>query len=220
MKYILTLCGRGADYEPALRGLGPVVGAANASRALEEARRRDVELLIADCSLLAGEEGAALASFIREKAIPMVLTLSRRDELARAAELEAEDYLLMPFTADELASRAAFRLGRDGVSLTESGDGLIRVGALTLDPLRRKVEAEGRAVRLTPTEYRILELLCSNRGQIFSASEIYCRVWNESYAVGDNTVAVHIRHIREKIEENPKRPKFIKSVWSAGYKVE
>ena len=218
MKYILTICGREREYEPVLRELSPVIASEDALGALEAAAQYDVGLLIAGCPQLAGEAGRALLRLRREKDIPLILALSRRDEISRAAELGADDYLLAPFTAEELASRAAFRLGRE--TAAENDGGLIRAGGLTLDPLRRRFEAEGRAARLTPTEYRILELLCLNRGKIFSASEIYCRVWNESFAAGDNSVAVHIRHIREKIEENPKRPKFIKSVWSAGYKVE
>ena len=97
---------------------------------------------------------------------------------------------------------------------------VIKVGGLAVDTERKCVTVDGEDVRLTPMEYKILELLCSNIGKVFSTEEIYKRVWNENIIVGDNTVAVHIRHIREKIEINPKEPRYLKVVWGIGYKIQ
>ena len=95
----------------------------------------------------------------------------------------------------------------------------IRIDGLEIDTKAKQVTVDGEAVKLTKIEYKILELLCKNRGRVFSADEIYTKVWNEDSFMSDNTVAVHVRHIREKIEINPKEPKYLKVVWGIGYKV-
>jgi DNA-binding response OmpR family regulator len=99
-------------------------------------------------------------------------------------------------------------------------NGEITVDGLSLNTETKQVKVEGEKVRLTPIEYKILELLLRNRGRVFSAEEIYRNVWDETVAVGDNTIAVHVRHIREKIEINPKEPRYLKVVWGIGYKID
>ena len=102
----------------------------------------------------------------------------------------------------------------------EENDSRIVIGSLEVDREMKAVFVDGEEVKLTPIEYKILELLSSNPNRVFSADEIYSRVWNEEHVVGDNTIAVHVRHIREKIEINPKEPKYLKVVWGIGYKIQ
>ena len=104
--------------------------------------------------------------------------------------------------------------------ITMNSGGEINISGLSINTESKTVRVDGESVRLTPIEYRILELLARNRGRVFSAEEIYRNVWNEDVVVGDNTIAVHVRHIREKIEINPKEPKYLKVVWGIGYKVD
>ena len=104
--------------------------------------------------------------------------------------------------------------------MTETRPSTFRIGGLFMDDERKEVTVDGEPVKLTPIEYRILLLLVQNPGRVFSISQIYERIWNEEAIGGDNTVAVHIRHIREKIEINPKDPRYIKVVWGVGYKIE
>ena len=99
-------------------------------------------------------------------------------------------------------------------------NGEIVIDGLSVDTESKTVKVDGESVRLTPVEYKILELLARNRGRVFSAEDIYSSVWNEQNVVGDNTIAVHVRHIREKIEINPKEPKYLKVVWGIGYKID
>ena len=101
----------------------------------------------------------------------------------------------------------------------EKKSGRIVIDGLVLDTESKTVTVDGEQVRLTPIEYKILELLCRDRGRVFSSEDIYRSVWNEESVVGDGTIAVHIRHIREKIEINPKEPRYLKVVWGIGYKI-
>ena len=97
---------------------------------------------------------------------------------------------------------------------------VIEINGLSIHTENNTVKVDGEEVRLTPLEYKILELLAKNRGRVFSTEEIYRRVWNEEHVIGDNTIAVHVRHIREKIEINPKDPRYLKVVWGIGYKID
>ena len=102
----------------------------------------------------------------------------------------------------------------------EKAEGTIVIGGLEIDTGAKSVKVDGENVKLTKSEYKILEFLSRNRGKVFSTEDIYKNVWNEDTVVGDNTIAVHVRHIREKIEINPKEPKYLKVVWGIGYKVD
>ena len=132
----------------------------------------------------------------------------------------ADDYVTKPFNPSELMARVKSHLRRY-TTLGSMGkqQGEITIDGLTLNTEQKLVKVDGEAVRLTPMEYRILELLIRNRGRVFSTEEIYRSVWQEDCAVSDNTIAVHIRHIREKIEINPREPKYLKVVWGIGYKI-
>ena len=129
-----------------------------------------------------------------------------------------------PFNPSELVARVKSQLRRY-IHLGDIGGGqskahVVTVGGLSLNSEAKELTVDGEIVRLTATEFKILELLMSNAGRVFSAEEIYRRVWNEDAYSVENTVMVHIRHIREKIEINPKEPKYLKVVWGIGYKVE
>lgn len=156
------------------------------------------------------------------KNIPVILISAKSEDADKILGLTAgaDDYITKPFNPSEMVARVKSQLRRyTQLGSIEKRSGLIAVGGLLLNTENRTASVDGEEVRLTPIEYKILELLCRNRGRVFSTEEIYQRVWNEDVVVGDNTIAVHIRHIREKIEINPKEPKYLKVVWGVGYKV-
>lgn len=218
MQNVLVVC-RDGEARTALSarlrrfGIG-VTETVNIEEALKSMVRLEMSLMIAELALIEVHGGEALLSACRDKGIPCILIIGRGEE-TRVIELGAEDYVTRPFDVGELAARARLRMGG-----TDQPVRTINVNGLVLDPLRQTAEVEGRIIRFTPTEYRILELLCSNRGHIFSAGDIYRRIWNEKYITGSNVVAVHIRHIRKKLGDSSKYPKYLRSVWCAGYKVE
>ncbi len=158
--------------------------------------------------------------------IPAIILSAKTEESDKVSGLVlgADDYVSKPYNAAELIARVKAQLRRYnawGGGSPASGKDKIINGGLVLDKKQRIVIAEGKETRLTATEYKILNLLMENAGQVFPAEQIYESVWNEeaTYAV-ENTVMVHIRHIREKIEIDTKNPKYIKVVWGIGYKME
>ena len=133
----------------------------------------------------------------------------------------ADDYMTKPFNPLELTARVKSQLRRytQLVNLCESIDSIYRVDGLEINDRNRTVTVEGREVKMTPIEYKILRLLVQERGKVLSISQIYESIWHMQAIGADNTIAVHIRHIREKIESNPKEPRYLKVVWGTGYKV-
>ena len=155
------------------------------------------------------------------KNIPVILISAKSEDADKILGLTAgaDDYITKPFNPSELVARVKSQLRRyTQLGAMEKKEGRIVIGGLVCDTEAKTVSLDGEEVRLTPIEYKILALLCENRGRVLSAGDIYSRVWNESYVVGDNTIAVHIRHIREKIEINPAEPEYLKVVWGIGYK--
>ena len=135
----------------------------------------------------------------------------------------ANDYVTKPFNPLELVARVKSQLRRYtqlGSTIDKSNQAVYAVGGLSIDDEQKEVTVDGEPVRLTPIEYNILLLLVKNQGKVFSIDQIYESIWNEEALGADNTVAVHIRHIREKIEINPKDPQYLKVVWGVGYKIE
>ena len=134
----------------------------------------------------------------------------------------ADDYITKPFNPLELTARVKSVLRRYTQlgAIAEKKNHIFRIGGLVVDDDGKEVTVEGEPVKLTPIEYRILLLLVKNPGKVFSIGQIYESIWNEDAISGDNTVAVHIRHIREKIEINPKEPRYLKVVWGVGYKID
>jgi DNA-binding response OmpR family regulator len=160
---------------------------------------------------------------IREhKNIPIIMLSAKSEDSDKIAGLNmgADDYITKPFNPMELTARVKSQLRRYVDLGPYKSDDEINVRGLVLNKKTKQVTVEGTEVRLTSIEYKILELLMENSGTVFSAEEIFERVWKEKYFEANNTVMVHIWRLREKVEENPKEPKLIETVWGVGYKIE
>ena len=155
--------------------------------------------------------------------VPVILLSAKSENTDKIFGLTAgaDDYVTKPYDPSELMARVKSQLRRY-TTLGSIGkqNGEIVVDGLSVNTETKQVKVEGEEVRLTPVEYKILELMIRNRGRVFSVEDIYQNVWNDQAVVGDNTIAVHVRHIREKIEINPKDPKYLKVVWGIGYKID
>ena len=161
----------------------------------------------------------------KDKNIPVIMLSAKSEDIDKINGLNvgADDYITKPFNPVELIARVNALIRRYtklGALQEESKDGIIQTGELIIDDNLKKVTVEGKEVKLTPTEYNILKFLTQNKGKVFSIDEIYTNIWEEESYAAENVIAVHIRHIREKIEINPKEPKYLKVLWGVGYKVE
>ena len=157
--------------------------------------------------------------------IPILVLSAKSEDTDKVLGLSmgADDYITKPYNPMELVARVRSNLRRYmqlGAIDTANKTDIIEIGGLELDTKAKSLKVDGEPVKLTATELKILELLMKNAGRIFSAEEIYSKVWNEDAYAVENTVMVHIRHIREKIEINPREPKYLKVVWGIGYKIE
>jgi DNA-binding response OmpR family regulator len=193
---------------------------AEALRVLEE---NDVHLLLLDIMLPKMDGITATLEIRKNKNIPIILLSAKSEEADKVLGLTvgADDYITKPFSPLELLARVKSALRRyTRLGVLPRADDVICIGGLEFDAVKKQVRVDGAEIKLTPIEYKILRLLCQNPNRVFSAEEIYRNVWNEDVFVNDNTIAVHIRRIREKIEINPKKPKYLKVVWGIGYKVE
>lgn len=206
-----------------LKGEGyEVLKAYNGLDALEMLTENDVQLMLLDIMMPKLDGIKTLLKLRETKNIPVILISAKSEDADKIFGLTAgaDDYITKPFNPSELVARVKSQLRRyTSLGSIERHKEEITIDGLTLNTERKTVTVDGEPVHLTPIEYRILELMCRNRGRVFSAEEIYERVWNQDAVVGDNTIAVHIRHIREKTEINPKEPKYVKVVWGIGYKI-
>ncbi|MBS5936947.1 response regulator transcription factor [Clostridium sp.] len=201
-----------------------IVLACDGIEALEKLKKEDIDLIILDI-MMPKLDGIRTCIKIREeKKMPIIMLSAKSEDSDKILGLNigADDYIIKPFNPLELVARVKSQLRRV-TSFSESKE--IREEEIYIDGLRinkanREVYVDDKYVRLTPREFDILEILATNRGRVLSTEQIYQKVWNEPFYNSDNTVAVHIRNIREKIEINPKEPKFIKLVWGVGYKIE
>ena len=162
---------------------------------------------------------------IREKnALPIIILSAKSEDTDKILGLNvgADDYVTKPFNPLELMARVKSQLRRYTQlgAVAEKRENIYQTGGLMIDDDRKEVSVDGDVVKLTPIEYRILLFLVQNQGRVFSINQIYESIWEEEAIAADNTVAVHIRHIREKIEINPKEPRYLKVVWGLGYKVD
>lgn len=193
--------------------------------ALEILEREDINLLILDV-MMPRMDGIRATLKIREKnSIPIIILSAKSEDADKILGLNvgADDYVTKPFSPLELVARVKSQLRRYnqlGGSVKEEQDEIYEAGGLRINDDLKEVTVDGEPVKLTPIEYNILLLLMKNQGRVFSISQIYESIWNEEAIGADNTVAVHIRHIREKIEINPKDPRYLKVVWGVGYKIE
>ena len=195
----------------------------NGLEALDAVVQKNIHLIILDIMMPEMDGIETLMSLRKTKNIPVILLSAKSEDADKILGLTAgaDDYVTKPFNPAELVARAKSQLRRyTQLGAAVETENKIVIGGLTLDTEAKSVSVDGKEVKLTPMEYKILELLCKNRGKVFSADEIYRSVWNEEYAVSDNAIAVHIRHIREKIEINPKDPRYVKVVWGIGYKIQ
>ena len=202
-----------------------VLKAYDGEEALKVLDREKVDLLIIDV-MMPKLDGIRATLKIREKKNMPIIILSAKSEDADkilGLNVGADDYMTKPFNPLELTARVKSQLRRYtqlGSTIDKSNQAVYAVGGLSIDDEQKEVTVDGEPVRLTPIEYNILLLLVKNQGKVFSIDQIYESIWNEDAIGVDNTVAVHIRYIREKIEINPKEPRYLKVVWGVGYKIE
>lgn len=196
----------------------------NGLEALDICLSHDIQLILLDI-MMPELDGLETLMRVREKKnIPIILVSAKSQDCDKILGLTAgaDDYITKPFNPSELVARVKSQLRR----YTQLGamepvkSSCISINGLVMDTDAKSVTVDGEEVRLTPIEYKILELLCRNPNRVFSSEQIYQNVWNYDNPVNDNTIAVHIRHIREKIEINPKEPRYLKVVWGIGYKIQ
>lgn len=199
-----------------------VLKAADGREALDLLQTNDVHLLILDI-MMPNMDGITATFKIREaQNIPIIMLSAKAEDSDKIHGLSvgADDYVTKPFHPLELMARVKSQLRRYVQLGTYDGQKKIEIDGLVLDEDAKELTVDGNPVKLTPIEYKITELLMKNAGRVFSINEIYERVWNEEAYNAENIVAVHIRKIREKIEADPKNPRYVKVVWGIGYKIE
>lgn len=204
-----------------------VYQAADGVEGLEQMEKQEIHLAIVDV-MMPRMDGITMIMRAREKGyeFPVIMLSAKSEELDKIMGLNmgADDYVTKPFTTMELLARVNSHLRRYGKFLEmvdgkKQSDKIYVTGGLEVNEDTVEVFVDGNQVKLTPLEFKILLLLMKNPGRVFSAEEIYERVWNEQ-AINTDTIMVHIRKIREKIEVNPREPKYLKVVWGVGYKIE
>lgn len=201
-----------------------ILKAYDGEQAIRVLQNHPVDLLIIDV-MMPKLDGIRATLKIREKnALPIIILSAKSEDADKILGLNvgADDYVTKPFNPLELVARVKSQLRRYTQlgAMTEKKENIYETGGLMIDDDRKEVTVDGESVKLTPIEYRILLFLVQNQGRVFSINQIYENIWKEEAIAADNTVAVHIRHIREKIEINPKEPRYLKVVWGLGYKVE
>ena len=193
-------------------------------QAIQILDKEDIHLLIMDI-MMPRLDGILATLKIREySSIPIIILSAKSEDTDKILGLNigADDYICKPFNPLELVARVKSNLRRYTSlgSLTGENKAIYQVGGLILNDDIKQVTVDDEPVKMTPIEYNILLLLMKNQGRVFSINQIYESIWNEDAIGADNTVAVHIRHIREKIEINPKEPRYLKVVWGVGYKID
>jgi len=195
----------------------------NGLEAIDTIRAQEIQLIIMDI-MMPKLDGIAATLKIREQSnIPLIMLSAKSEDADKilGLNLGADDYVTKPFNPLELIARVKSQLRRyTTLGGQETRSHVYKTGGLVIDDERKIITVDGEEVHLTPVQYKILKLLTANAGRVFSIEEIYEKVWKEAAFSPENTVAVHIRKIREKIEINPKEPKYLKVVWGIGYKVE
>lgn len=201
-----------------------ILKAYDGEQAIEMLKKEEVHLLIMDI-MMPKLDGIRATLKIRENSsIPIIILSAKSEDTDKILGLNigADDYITKPFNPLELAARVKSNLRRYTSlgSLNSENKSIYQVGGLVINDDTKQVTVDDEPVKMTPIEYNILLLLVKNQGRVFSINQIYESIWNEDAIGADNTVAVHIRHIREKIEINPKEPRYLKVVWGVGYKID
>ena len=202
------------------------VSAYNGEEAIAAVRTENIDLILMDVMMPRLDGIRATAKLRVEGNIPIILLTAKSEDTDKVLGLNigADDYITKPFNPIEVLARVKSQLRRyttlGGKAVAEEGDGALRNGTILMDDEAKSVTVDGESVSLTPIEYNILRLLMKNLGRVFSTAQIYEQVWNDPALGSENTVAVHIRHLREKIEIDPANPRYLKVVWGLGYKME
>ena len=197
----------------------------NGNAALKILANNEIHLVILDI-MMPGKDGIeTLEEMRKDSSIPVIMlsAKSEDEDKIKGLNLGADDYVTKPFNPLELIARVNSgirRFTKLGSIENEDSKRIYRTGDLIIDDDLKKVTSDGNEVKLTPTEYNILKFLIKNKGMVYSIEQIYQNVWNDEACGIENVIAVHIRHIREKIEINPKEPKYLKVIWGVGYKIE
>ena len=192
--------------------------------AINVLRSQKVDLLIIDIMMPKLDGIRATLKIREENPLPIIILSAKSEDADKILGLNVgADYVTKPFNPLELVARVKSQLRRYtrlGAAVPQESAHVYETGGLSVNDDLKEVRVDGELVKLTPIEYNILLLLMKNQGRVFSINQIYENIWNEEAVAADNTVAVHIRHIREKIEINPREPRYLKVVWGLGYKVE
>ena len=199
------------------------VKAYNGLEALKAAEEQEIHLILMDV-MMPEMDGIRATAKLREKSnVPIILLTAKSEDTDKILGLNigADDYITKPFNPMEVVARVKSQLRRyTSLGGAEKKDDTLNAGPICLDDSAKQVTVDGEPVSLTPIEYNILRLLMAHPGQVFSSAQIYEAVWNDPAYGSENTVAVHIRHLREKIEIDPAEPRYLKVVWGLGYKIE
>ena len=197
--------------------------ASNGREALDIVQKENISLVLLDVMMPVMDGISALAELRRFSNIPVIMLTAKGEDSDKVIGLSvgADDYITKPFSPIELIARVKSQLRRyERLGGAVQKSGLLRVGGIELDDEQKSVTVDGEPVRLTPIEYGILHLLMKSPGRVFPSAQIYEQVWQEEAFCGDGAVAVHVRHLREKIEIDPAHPRYIKVVWGQGYKID
>ena len=201
-----------------------ILKAYDGEQAIRVLQNHPVDLLIIDVMMPKLDGIRATLKIREENALPIIILSAKSEDADKILGLNvgADDYVTKPFNPLELVARVKSQLRRYTQlgAMTEKKENIYETGGLMIDDDRKEVTVDGKNIKLTPTEYNILKFLIKNKGKVFSISKIYENVWEEESYGAENIIAVHIRHIREKIEINPREPKYLKVIWGIGYKIE
>ena len=202
-----------------------IIKAYNGNEALEKVKENEIHLIILDIMMPEKDGLETLEELRKDKSIPVILLSAKSEDYDKIGGLNqgADDYITKPFNPLELIARVNSQIRRYvsfGAMEKKDNKNIYKTGELILDDETKKVTVDGKEVKLTATEFNILKFLLKNKGKVYSIPQIYENVWNEESYGAENIIAVHIRHIREKIEINPKEPRYLKVIWGIGYKIE
>ena len=202
-----------------------VLKAYDGEECLKILKENTIHLIILDIMMPKKDGIETIEEIRKEKSIPVIMlsAKSEDEDKIKGLNLGADDYVTKPFNPLELIARVNScirRYTQFGSAVNEGSKNIYVSGELIIDDDLKKVTVDGKEVKLTPTEYNILKFLTKNKGKVYSIEQIYENVWEDEAYGAENIIAVHIRHIREKIEINPKEPKYLKVIWGIGYKVE
>ncbi len=228
--YNVLVCDDEKDIVSALRIYLTTEGyqvyeAYNGKEALEVLSREEIHLVLMDIMMPVMDGITAMAKLREQSNVPVIMLTAKSEDTDKVLGLNigADDYVTKPFNPVELQARVKSQLRRYmqlGSRVMPEESELLTIGGIALDDRTKEVTLDGEKAALTPTEYDILKFLMKNPGKVYSPAQIYAAVWNDSPFGTENTVAVHIRHLREKLEYDPAEPRYLKSVWGRGYKLE